>query len=130
MKELSVCYCPVCGRYSYCQSREIHTAVCSNCDIPMAPLMPYAEFRNLDTQKRDLLLIQKIIAQEPSISSRILAYLRSCASGEAATLLDSRIHQLETENKKLHDTIAWMHQTIWDLLSKNKSLEHQLEDRL
>ena len=37
---------------------------------------------------------------------------------------------LHEENKKLNDTIAWMHQTIWDLLSKNKSLEHQLEDRL
>lgn len=130
MKDLSVCYCPSCGRYSYCQSSESQSAVCSICDTPMVPLMPYSEFRNLDPQKRDLLLIQKIIAKDPSVSSRFLAYLRACANKEAATLQDPlRIHQLEAENQKLNDTIQWMHKTIWDLLRKNKSLEHQLEDQ-
>lgn len=126
MKELSVYYCPTCGRYSYCSPAE--TPTCPICEVPMAFLTPYSSFCCLNKEERDKLLIYKIIAGDPSIPGRFLAYIRSLASVEAATLVDSRIQQLESENKKLNDTIQWMHQTIWDLLCKNKNLEHLLEN--
>ena len=36
----------------------------------------------------------------------------------------------EKENEELNDTVQWMHKTIWDLLHKNKALEHELEKYL
>ena len=37
--------------------------------------------------------------------------------------MSDRIVELETENKKLNETVEWMHQTIWDLVHKNKGIE-------
>ncbi len=125
MRELSVYYCPVCGRYSYNQPADI--PACPLCEVSMLLLMPYSDFRHLDQEERDMQLLQKMIAGDTSLPSHLLAFLRSRSSKVAATLVDSQLHQLESENKKLNDTIQWMHQTIWELLCQNRNLEHQLE---
>lgn len=128
MKDLYVYYCPACGRYSYCQPKE--APVCPVCDMSMTFLIKYTYFCSLNREQRDKLLVHKIIARDPSASGRFLAFMRSSASGEAATLMDSHIRQLESENKKLNDTIEWMHQTIWELLAKNRELESRLKGPL
>ena len=84
----------------------------------------------MNREERDKLLIRKIIANNPSVTEHFLAFMRSSANGEAATLIDSHIQQLKSENKKLNETIQWMHQTIWDLLAKNKELESRLNNSL
>lgn len=143
MKELSVYYCPGCGRYCYCQRPK--NIICPVCSTPMALLTCYSDFCRLTQAERDKLLIQKIISDDSSLPGRFLAYMRSCTDTRIAVLKDSsrhladpkafsseesHIHQLEAENQKLCDTIQWMHQTIWDLLRKNKDLEHKLEQFL
>ena len=125
MQELSVYYCPVCSRYSYSQPAAI--PACPLCEVPMLLLMPYSDYRFLSQEERDMQLLQKMVDGDASLSSHLLAYLRSRSQKEAATLVDSQLHQLESDNKKLNDTIQWMHQTIWELLCQNRNLEHQLE---
>lgn len=126
MQELSVYYCPKCGRYGYYQL--IRNAVCPTCDIPMTVLdVRYPEFMHLSREERDRLLIHKMLADTPSLPSYLLAFLRSQASAEAAALQSPRFQEIEAENHKLNNTIQWMHQTIWDLLQKNKALELELE---
>ena len=128
MQNLTVSYCPICGRYSYSQPSDL--PACPTCEVSMVYLMPYSDFRFLNQEERDRLLIQKIIDNDTSMPGHLLAYLRSCSCKEAATLIDPRVHQLESENKKMNDTIQWMHQTIWDLLHQKRCLEHQLEKYL
>ena len=74
-----------------------------------------------------MLLTEEILSKDPSISNRILADARAHNTRAVVSGLQTRIHELESENQKLNETIEWMHQTIWDLLNKSKSLEHQLE---
>ncbi|MBE5948160.1 MAG: hypothetical protein E7261_03920 [Lachnospiraceae bacterium] len=38
--------------------------------------------------------------------------------------LKSRIAYLESENKKLSDTVDWMHALIWDLYKKMRASSH------
>lgn len=38
--------------------------------------------------------------------------------------LKSRIAYLESENKKLSDTVDWMHALIWDLYKKMRAPSH------
>ncbi|MCI8765715.1 MAG: hypothetical protein HFG58_14345 [Lachnospiraceae bacterium] len=125
MKELSVYYCPGCGRYNY--SRPLAHMTCPVCELPLKRLTSYSGFCRLNEEERDKLLVEKIIAGNPAACSRFLAYIRSCSSGEAAALQTPDPRCLESENQKLNETIQWMHQTIWDLLLKNKELEHTLE---
>ena len=102
MRELSVYYCPKCGRYGYYQLTR--NAVCPTCDIPMTLLdVRYPAFMHLSREERDRLLIRKMLADTPSLP------------------------ELEEENRKLNDTVQWMHQTIWNLLQRNKALELELE---
>ncbi len=126
MRELSVYYCPKCGRYGYYQLTR--NAVCPTCDIPMTLLdVRYPAFMHLSREERDRLLIRKMLADTPSLPSYLLAFLRSHASAEAAACQSPRFQELEEENRKLNDTVQWMHQTIWNLLQRNKALELELE---
>lgn len=68
-----------------------------------------------------------MLADTPSLPSYLLAFLRSHASAEAAACQSPRFQELEEENRKLNDTVQWMHQTIWNLLQRNKALELELE---
>lgn len=125
MRELTVHYCPKCGRYGYYQIAR--NAVCANCDIKMVFLpIAYTEFTNLNRETRDRLISNEILKNSSSISCRILAADRSCNSRQLIARLKEQLGELENENKRLNDTIDWMHQTIWDLLTRNKALERQI----
>ncbi len=125
MRELSVYFCPKCGRYAYYQL--VKHAVCPHCDVKMTRLdMRYQDFMNLDYEERDFLIIRRLLNQHESVTGRLIAADRDHNYRAAIGKLTSQIQELELENQKLNDTINWMHQTIWDLLSKTRTLEHQL----
>ena len=127
MRELSVYYCPKCGRYGYYQLTKNTT--CPNCDVKMLWLdMRYQDFMDLGLEERDSLIIHRILDRHTSITGRIIAADRAHNYRAAIASLSSRIQELEAETRQLNETIDWMHQTIWDLLGKNKSLERQLSD--
>ena len=128
MQDLSVYYCPVCGRYSYSQPSGL--PACSLCEVSMIFLMPYSDFHFLNQEERDKFLIQKMMESDASLSGRLLAYLRSCSCKEAATLIDPRINQRASENPNRNAPIQWMPLTSWDLLHQTRHLEHQLEKYL
>lgn len=125
MRELAVYFCMKCGRYGYYQL--VRNAVCANCDIKMTQLdMPYIKFIHLDRQQRDELLSNLILANSKSITDRIIQGDRLHNNRRIIAQLQNRLQELEAENKKLNETIDWMHQTIWDLLTSKKQLEQQL----
>lgn len=127
MRELSVYFCPQCGRYAYYQL--VKNTVCPNCEVKMICLdMRYQDFMNLGLEERDSLIIQRILDRHTSITGRIVAADRAHNYRAAISKLSARVQELEAENCQLNETINWMHQTIWDLLSKTKSLEQQLAD--
>lgn len=127
MRELSVYYCPKCGRYGYYQL--VRNAVCPNCDMKMTWLdMRYQDFMHLNLKERDDLIIHEIITMDTSVSNRMITADHANSSRHLVASLHAQIQDLKTENQKLNNTIDWMHKTIWDLLAKNKTLEHQLED--
>lgn len=126
MRELSVYYCPKCGRYAYYQL--VRNAVCPNCNEKMIFLdMDYRAFMQLSHEERDKLLIQEILSHSTSISNRILAADRAYNNRQMIATLSTRIQELEADNRQLNETIEWMHQTIWELLHRNKELERQQE---
>lgn len=125
MRELAVYYCMKCGRYGYYQL--VRNAVCANCDIKMTQLdMPYIKFIHLGRQQRDELLSNLILANSKSITDRIIQGDRLHNNRRIIAQLQNRLQELEAENKKLNETIDWMHQTIWDLLKSKKQLEQKL----
>lgn len=127
MRELSVYYCPHCGRYGY--YNLVKNTVCPNCNVKMILLnMKYQKFMDLNREERDNLIIHKLLLHNHSLTGRLIAADRAHNYRAAIASLTSQIEELETANKELNHTITWMHQTIWDLLNKNKSLEHQLAD--
>lgn len=127
MRELSVYFCPKCGRYGYYQL--VKNTTCPNCNVKMIWLdMRYQDFMDLGLEERDSLIIQKVMERHTSITGRILDADRSHNYRALIASLSSHIQELEAENRQLNETIEWMHQTIWDLLKKNKSLEQQLAD--
>ncbi len=127
MRELSVYYCPKCGRYGYYQL--VKNATCPNCDVKMIWLdMRYQDFMDLGLEERDSLIIQKVMDRHASITGRIIDADRAHNSRALVASLSAHVQELEAENRQLNETIEWMHQTIWDLLRKNKSLEQQLAD--
>jgi hypothetical protein len=128
MKDLTVYYCPECGRYTFSQPSE--NMVCPICNLSMVLLTRYSDFFALTKEERDRLLLQNMIAGNPSISSRFLDYMRTCSASKADAPQDPYLHKLESENKELNNTIQWMHKTIWELLQKNKALEFELENHL
>lgn len=127
MRELSVYYCPQCGRYGYYQL--VKNTICPNCDVKMIWLdMRYQDFMDLDLEERDALIIQQLMDRHASITSRIIRADRAHNYRASIASLSARIQELESENRQLNETLQWMHQTIWDLLKKNKALEQQITD--
>lgn len=121
LRELAVYYCQKCGFYGYYQLPK--NAVCPKCNEELIMLdMPYQIFMSLDYKERDELLAGKILASY-SIVKRIIESEKKYNSRETIAMLMSQIETLTTENKKLTETVEWMHTTIWDMLHKNQSLE-------
>lgn len=119
MRELSVYYCTKCGYYAYYQLQK--NAVCPKCSIKMKLLnIPYQEFMDLDYEERDMLLSQEILRNCPSVVTRITAAHKAANQRETIALLSSKISELEEENKKLNETVTWMHQTIWEMIQNQK----------
>lgn len=119
MRELSVYYCPKCGYYAYYQLPQ--NACCPRCSQKMNQLdLPYQSFMDLNCEERDQLLSGEILKNCPSVVTRITAPHRKANQREIIAMLSTRINELESENRKLNETVAWMHQTIWELLRKNR----------
>lgn len=115
MRELSVYYCKKCGRYGFYQLSK--NAVCPNCDLKMILLdMHYQAFMKLDYDERDTLLSQKIIEASPSLIERLVKSSQEFNSRAVIAGLTTRVTELENENKKLEETVSWMHQTIWEFI--------------
>ncbi|MCD8122789.1 MAG: hypothetical protein LUE65_11270 [Clostridiales bacterium] len=51
----------------------------------------------------------------------------TCSQCARIEELNARIRDLQTENRDLDNTVGWMHQLIWDLLARNRSLLRQME---
>ncbi len=127
MRELSVYYCPKCGYYGYYQLPK--NAVCPKCNVDMVHLsMSYQEFMNLTCEERDDLLSRQIIASSSPYIQRLMAPHKANNSRELVAVMSTRIADLEAENKKLNETVEWMHQTIWDLIHKNKKLQQNFTE--
>lgn len=119
MRELAVYYCSYCGYYAYYQSSN--NTRCPRCNMMMNKLKTkYRDFIELNYQERDELLSGEILEQYPDIMERIFAAQGQFTQREIIAQLAKRLDELETENKKMDETITWMHQTIWELLRKNK----------
>lgn len=119
MRELSVYYCPKCGHYGYYQIQR--NAVCSKCKINMTVLaMAYQDFMDLSCEERDSLLAKLIVASSSPYIQRLLAPHKINNNREIIARMGEHITELEAENEKLNRTIEWMHQTIWEMVRKNK----------
>ena len=119
MRELSVYYCPKCGHYGYYQIQR--NAVCSKCKINMTILaMAYQDFMDLSCEERDSLLAKLIVASSSPYIQRLLAPHKINNNREIIARMGEHITELEAENEKLNRTIEWMHQTIWEMVRKNK----------
>lgn len=119
MRELAVYYCQKCGYYGYYQLPK--NAVCPKCDCKMVMLsVSYQDFMNLDCKERDDLLAREILETTPSIVQRLVTPHKEFNTREIIAAMSVQIQELETENKKLNETVGWMHKTIWDLLRKGK----------
>jgi predicted RNase H-like nuclease (RuvC/YqgF family) len=89
----------------------------------MAPLsISYQAFMDLSCEDRDELLSQHIIDSSSPYVQRLLAPHKENNSREVIARMGDRITELEIENEKLNQTIEWMHQTIWELVRKNKGM--------
>lgn len=121
MRELSVYYCTRCGYYGYYQLER--NAVCPKCKVNMISLsINYQAFMDLSCEERDELLSSHIIASSSPYVKRLLTPHKVNNNREIIARMGDRITELEIENEKLNKTIEWMHQTIWELVRKNKGL--------
>lgn len=121
MRELTVYYCPKCGYYGYYQLQR--NAMCPKCKEAMRSLnLSYQDFMNLSCEKRDELLSAQIIESSSHYVQRLLAPHKINNNREVIARMGDRITELEIENEKLNKTIEWMHQTIWELVRKNKGI--------
>ena len=136
MRELSVYYCPKCGRYGYYHLSK--NAVCSECSVPMALLnINYQSFMNMDYSMRDQLIADQIVGEivpKSSVVQRLAAYAQTSCTRMDAARFRTAIEQLEKENQALADekrvlqkkneeleqTVGWMHELIWELIRKQE----------
>lgn len=120
MRELAVYYCRKCGYYGFYQLPR--NAVCPKCAEKMALLpLHYLDFMKLDCQERDELLSREILESSSSIVSRLVLPHQQFNQREIIAKLTLKIEELEKENHKLSDTVSWMHETIWDLIKRNRT---------
>lgn len=121
MRELSVYYCPKCGHYGYYQLPR--NAVCPKCSVDMVLLtITYQDFMDLNCEERDNFLAGQIIESTSPYVRRLVAPHKACNNREIIARMSEHIRELESENKKLNETVEWMHQTIWDLVRKSKGI--------
>lgn len=120
MRELSVYYCPECGYYG--SFHLTGSVVCPRCEAEMN-LLPirHKDFTALNCKERDEFLSRQQTGCD-SVVARLMAPHKANNSRELVAHLTSKIENLESENKKLHETVEWMHQTILDLLQRNKEI--------
>lgn len=122
MRELSVYYCPKCGHYAYYQLPR--NAVCPRCGAVMKLLpMRYQDFMDLNCQERDQLLSKEILKNFPTLTSRLMAPHKENNLRETIAELAYQVQELEEENRTLKATVDWMHQTIWDMVRKQRKRE-------
>lgn len=127
MRELSVYYCRKCGYYGYYQLQR--NAVCPKCREHMLSLsISYQDFMDLSCEARDELLSSHIIETSSPYVRRLLAPHKANNNREIIARMGERIAELEIENEKQNKTIEWMHQTIWELMRKNKGLDSGNEE--
>ena len=120
MRELTVFYCSQCGYYAYYQLPK--NAVCPKCSASMTKLpMTYQNFMNLDYEMRDELIgsqilgdavpncsvVQRITEPERQYNSRAVIAKQAVQIRE----LTQEVERLRDDNKKLNDTVTWMHAT-------------------
>lgn len=126
MRELSVYYCHKCGFYAYFQLPK--NAVCCHCDIPLTRLdMDHRDFTNLSYEARDRLLALKMIEDAPTLAGRITAPEKLYQQRKLVGALKQEIAELEAENRKLTETLAWMHATIWEGVEKRQALKAEIK---
>lgn len=122
MKNLSVYYCPQCGHYGYHHRSAGHAAVCPLCDMHMSLLdIACKDFMVLSQESRDVLIIRDILSKNPLSTNLIESSSPLFGQRCLSAVLISQIQQLSEENMKLHETVEWMHRTIWELLGKYKN---------
>ncbi len=127
MRELSVYYCRICGHYAYFQLPK--NAVCHRCNSPMTLMnMPYQNFMDLGYEERDRLISQQIIESSSSLVERICAPDKIYNKRQIIGQLTHQVTELEEENKRLNDTVSWMHDTIWEQLRKAKAMEKEISE--
>lgn len=127
MRELAVYFCRKCGRYAYFQLPK--NAICPACSICMAQLdIPYQNFMDLGYEERDRLISSEIVKSSPTFVQRITSPDRIFNQRELIGQLTDHIKELETDNRKLSETVEWMHAAIWEQLRKIKVMEQELED--
>lgn len=127
MRELAVYFCRKCGRYAYFQLPK--NAICPACNTSMTQLnIAYQDFMDLGHEERDRLISKEIIRNSPTFVQRITSPDRIFNQRELIGQLTNHIEELEADNRKLNETVEWMHATIWDQLSKMKAMEKELHD--
>lgn len=127
MRELSVYFCRKCGRYAYFQLPK--NAVCPACNISMTQLhISYQDFMDLGHEERDRLISREIIKNSPTYIQRITKPDKLYNQRELIGLLTSKVAELEADNKKLNETVEWMHATIWDQLNQLKRLQKEIQE--
>ena len=126
MRDLAVYYCQTCGRYAYFQLPK--NAICHRCHKDMLLIeLSYPEFMDLNHEERDSLISRLIIEHASSYVHRLCAPNKLFNQREVIGRLTAEVTQLQDENRKLNDTIEWMHQTIWDQLAKTRQLEREIQ---
>lgn len=88
----------------------------------------YQLFMDLDYEQRDRMISKAMIDASPSYVHRIMSPEKLYNQRELVGELLHQISQLEQENKKLNETVEWMHETIWEQLRKTKALERKLQE--
>jgi len=94
----------------------------------LALSISYQAFMDLSCEERDELLSSQIIASSSPYVKRILVPHKVNNNREIIARMGDRITELEIENEKLNKTIEWMHQTIWEMVRKNKGLNINDQD--
>lgn len=90
--------------------------------------IPYQEFMDFNYEERDQFISREIITSSPSFVKRIAEPGKVFNQREIMGELTLQVEELDAENQKLNETVEWMHDTIWDLLRKNKALNQELHD--
>ncbi len=127
MSELSPYFCPKCGYYAYFQISR--NAICHSCHVKLRRLeISYRTFTEMDRRERDRFIARKIIETAPSLTRAICETEELYNRRQLVAHMTAEYEKLADENKKLNQTVEWMHETIWDLLRQRNELKRKLEE--